>query len=97
MENDEEILQSLIAGGLIGDALGALISKNKEKGATLGLLAEAAILATFRANEKAMETNVPMYIEENGNLYEIQDGRFKTLIRKIKKPLVKLPQHFKLK
>ena len=97
MENDEEILQSLIAGGLIGAALGALISKNKEEGTTLGALAGAAILATFRANEKAMQTNVPMYIEENGNLYQIKDGGIKTLIRKIKKPAVKLPQHFKLK
>ena len=32
MKSDEEILQSLIAGGLIGAALGALLSKNREDG-----------------------------------------------------------------
>jgi hypothetical protein len=97
MKNDEEILKSLITGGLIGAALGILVSKNKEEGATLGALAGAAILATFKANERAMQTNVPMYIEENGNLYQIKDGGVKTFVRKIQKPSVKLPSNFKLK
>ena len=96
MKNDEEIFQSLIAGGLIGAALGAMLSKNKEEGATLGALAGAAILATFKANEKAMQTNLPMYVEEDGNLYQIQSGGIKKFIRKIDKPSVKLQETFKL-
>lgn len=96
MKNDEEIFQSLIAGGLIGAALGAMVSKNKEEGATLGALAAAAILATFKANEKAMQTNLPMYVEEDGNLYQIQSGGIKKFIRKIDKPSVKLQETFKL-
>lgn len=96
MKNDEEIFQSLIAGGLIGAALGAMVSKNKEEGATLGALAGAAILATFKANEKAMQTNLPMYVEEDGNLYQIQSGGIKKFIRKIDKPSVKLQETFKL-
>lgn len=97
MKNDDEILQSLIAGGLIGAALGALVSKNKEEGATLGALAGAAILATFKANEKAMQANVPMYVEEDGNLYLIEPGGNKIFIQKIEKPSVTLPNSFKLK
>lgn len=97
MKSDEEILQSLIAGGLIGAALGALLSKNKEEGSALGALAGAAILATFKANEKAMRMNIPMYVEEDGNLYLIQSGGVKKLVRKIDKPSVKLQEHFKLK
>jgi hypothetical protein len=96
MKNDEEIIQSLIAGGLIGAALGVLLSKNKEEGATLGALAGAAILATFKANEKAMRMNIPMYVEEDGNLY-IKSGGTKKLVRKIDKPSVKLQGRFKLK
>lgn len=96
MKNDEEILESLIAGGLIGAALGALVSKNKEEGITLGTLAGAAILATFKANEKAMQTNLPMFVEEDGNLYQIQSGGIKKFIRKIDKPSVKLQENFKL-
>ncbi|MCF8255809.1 MAG: glycine zipper 2TM domain-containing protein [Bacteroidia bacterium] len=97
MKNDEEIIESLISGGLIGAALGLLISKNKEEGTILGALAGAAIVATFRANEKANETKIPMVVEENGNLYQIHEDGKKTLIRKINKSLEKLPQNFKLK
>ena len=97
MKSDEEILQSLIAGGLIGAALGALLSKNREDVATLGALAGAAILATYKANEKALQTNLPMFIEENGSLYQIQSGGEKKFIRTIEKPTVKLKNNFKLK
>jgi hypothetical protein len=96
MKNDEEIMESLIAGGLIGASLGALLSNNKGDGALLGALAGAAILATFKANEKAMEMNIPMFVEENGNIYQVQTGGIKKFIRKIDKPSLKLQQHFKL-
>jgi hypothetical protein len=97
MKSDEEVFQSLIVGGLIGAGLGALLSKDKETGASLGAIAGAAILATFRASQKASETNVPMYVEENGNLYYTQPDGVKTFIRKIEKPSFRLEQHFKLK
>jgi hypothetical protein len=60
-------------------------------------LAGAAILATFTANEKAMQTNVPMYVVQDGNLYQIQSCGIKKFIRKIDKPPVKLQEHFKHK
>ncbi len=97
MKNDEEIVKSLIAGGIIGATLGALVSKNKEEGVTLGALAGAAILATFKANEKAIQSKIPLFVEEEGNLYKIQSNGIKKLIQKIDKPIVKLKQNFKLK
>jgi len=97
MNNDDEILESLIAGGLIGAGLGALVSKNKNEGATLGAVAGAVILATYKANQKARESNVPMYIAEEGNVYEIQADGTKKYIRKIEKPAIKLEDTFKLK
>ncbi|MEO7312257.1 MAG: glycine zipper 2TM domain-containing protein [Chitinophagaceae bacterium] len=96
MKNDEEILQSLIAGGLIGAALGALVSNNKEEGATLGALAGAVLLATFKANEQAMKSNIAMYVQEGGSLFEIQPGGTKQFVKEIKKNSATLPQHFKL-
>lgn len=96
MKNDEEIIKSLITGGLVGAALGALVSKNKEEGSLLGAVAGAALLATFKANEKAMQTNVPMFIEENGSLYQIESGGNKKFIKKLEKPTVKLQENFKL-
>jgi len=97
MNEDDQIIETLITGGIIGAALGALISKNKEDGASIGAIAGAALLATFKANKKAMQTNLPMYIEEDGYLCQILPDGTKTIIRKIEKPTVQLQQHFKLK
>lgn len=96
MEKDDEIVQSLIAGGLIGAALGALLSKNKEEGASLGALAGAAILATFKASEQAKKSNVPLLYEENSCLYEIQPDGSKKFIKELE-PSHSLPSKtFKL-
>jgi len=97
MKNDNEILESLIVGGLIGAALGSLLSEKKGDGAALGALAGAVILATYKANEQAMQTNLPMYIVENGYLYQVQSGGVKKLIREINKPTITLQEHFTLK
>ena len=97
MKNDEEIIKSLIKGGFVGAFLGALLSKDKEEGASLGALAGAAILATYKANELAMKANVPMYVKENGSLFLLQPDGSKTFIRQIDKSGEALPQHFKLK
>lgn len=97
MKTDDEIIESLIAGGLIGATLGALVSKNNEEEVMSGAMIGAVILATFKASEKALATNLPMYVVENGNLYQIQKETVKKFIRKIEKSSIKLPSHFKLK
>ncbi len=98
MSQDDKILESLITGGIIGAALGALLSNKKDDGAIqLGAVAGAAILATYKANEEARKSNVPFFIEEHGKLYEVQPGGKKKFIKNIPKPKVKMAQHFKLK
>lgn len=96
MENKNSTLESLIKGGVIGAVLGAFLSKDKEEGALIGGLLGAAISATIQANEEAKKTNVPVYVEEAGKLYEItsQEKRF---VRQLKKPSRELPERFKLK
>ena len=97
MKNDNEIVQSLIAGGVVGASLGALLISNTEQNTPLGTLASAAILATFKANEAAKKTNISMLFEEDGFLYQTQSGGIKQRIKKIVKPAIKLQDHFKLK
>ena len=100
MSEEDDILKSLIAGGAIGAALGALLSlNNKEKGegAVLGMIVGAVILSTFKANEKAKKMNLPVYVVENGKLMEILAGGEKRFIRYIERPTIQLPEHFKLK
>jgi hypothetical protein len=53
-------------------------------------------LATYRACERALDTLLPLYIEEDGSLFEIKGNEEKKFIRKIEKSAKKLPQHFKL-
>ena len=97
MKNDNEIVQSLIAGGVVGAALANLLTKNIEHSTPLSTLASAAILATFKANEAAKTTNISMFFAENGFLYQTQPGGLKQQVKKIEKPAIKLQDHFKLK
>lgn len=97
MKQDDEILESLIAGGIIGAALGALLSNNKDNGATLGAIAGAALLATYKANEIARKSNVSVLVEEQGSIYSIEPGGAKRFVKKIKKSTTSIPEHFKLK
>ncbi len=84
MNNDDEIIGSLIAGGIIGAALGSLLSEKNSAGENtfLGALAGAAIVATYKANQNAQKTNVPVYVEENGSLYEQTTNGEKRFIKR---------------
>ena len=97
MKGENVTIETLIKGGMIGAALGAFLSKDKEEGAIIGALLGAAMSATLKANEEAQRTNVPVYVEENGKLYEISPSREKRFIKNIKKPSRGLPDQFKLK
>jgi hypothetical protein len=96
MKNDEEILDSLVAGGIIGAALGALIT-NSKSGSSLGALAGAALFATYAANEKARKTNIPLVLEENSVLYEVKSDGTKRVLRQLPKTTQKIPKRFTLK
>ncbi|MFM9839509.1 MAG: hypothetical protein ACKVOQ_14665 [Cyclobacteriaceae bacterium] len=95
MKNDNEIIESLIAGGIIGAALGALITNNKN-GAGLGAIAGAAILATFKANELAKKMNFPLIVEENNTLYQIEKDGTKRLLKQLSKPSIHVAENFTL-
>jgi hypothetical protein len=92
-KDDKNVFQSLIAGGLIGAALATLLSKDK----TLGALAGAVILATYKANQEAKKTHLPICVEENGKLYEMQPDGEKKFIKDIPKPTPPLHRYFRLK
>ena len=97
MNNDTEIVKDLIAGGIIGATLGALISDDSQEGATIGAIAGAVILATLKANTEAKKTQIPFYIQENNSLYEIAPDGKKHFVRNIEKSQIKLNKRFILK
>jgi hypothetical protein len=93
MKKDSEILDSLVAGGLIGAALGALV-KNDKKVVTLSAIAGAALLASFYASERAKEIDVPIILEENGILYEVRNGEKKLVKVLPKKSSINIQKEF---
>ncbi|MEO8146861.1 MAG: hypothetical protein ABI723_04440 [Bacteroidia bacterium] len=96
MKNDREILEAVIVGGLIGATLGTLIFNDKN-GSGLGALAGAAILSSYRANENARRTKIPLIIEEENALYEIKPDGSRRFIKSIPKNTKPIPQKFTLK
>ena len=98
MQNeDNAAINSLVSGGLLGAALGALFLKDKEDGALMGAILGAIVSATLQANKAAQQTKVPVYVEENGKLYAISPNGQKRFIKNITKTVIKLPEKFKLK
>ena len=97
MKNDDEIIEFLIEGGLISSEIESILLKSKDEGVVLGDLIRATILGTFKANERAKETCVPMVVEENGKLFLINEDGGSKFLKDIEKPKVSLNKHFKLK
>lgn len=95
MKSEKEIVDSLISGGIIGSALGALITNRKEDG-ILGAIAGAALFAAFKANEKAKELHFPLVTLENSTIYELGADGEKKVVKHIEKPAIKIPSNFKL-
>jgi len=97
MNEENNSLQSLIQGGLIGAALGAVLAKDKEDGMVVGALIGAAIMATWNAGQTAINSNLPVYVEEDGKLFSITSDGNRQLIKQIRKSRRKMPDRFKLK
>ena len=95
MKSEEEIIESLILGGIIGATLGALITKDKS-GTGLGAIAGAALFASFKANEKAKQLQFPLVVLENGTVYKLDKDGLKEMVKHIEKPSIKIPSNFTL-
>ncbi|KAK3604948.1 hypothetical protein CHS0354_000612 [Potamilus streckersoni] len=83
MAEDDDILKSLIADGLIGAGLGAWLSKDKEDGALIGAILGAAFAATLQANKQAKKTDQPIVIAEHGPNGSGKTTIFKEMLDKV--------------
>lgn len=96
MDDERKIFRGLIAGGVIGASLGALLYEDKGEGGFLGALAGAVILATYKAHQEALEAGVPLLVKEDGKLYKLE-GSQKTFIKNLPQPKKKYSKYLKLK
>jgi hypothetical protein len=95
MKSDKEIFEFLIAGGVIGAELGALIT-NSKNGSALGAIAGAAILASFKANEDARKMNFPLIVVEDNALYQMQKDGTKKFIKQLPRLSTRIKKHYTL-
>lgn len=96
MENDDEQIKSLIAGGAIGAALGALLTE-KGSGAIIGAIAGAAILASIKAKENASKVGVPIVVEKNNALYQVNPDGTEVFLKQMPKSTSAIDKKFILK
>lgn len=94
-KNKDEIIEGALAGGLIGAALGALLT-GKSKDSLAAALLGAAIGASVNALDEAKENNLPVLIEENGFLYELGPDGKKKQIKKLKRFNKSIPSRFEI-
>lgn len=94
-QNNDEIIENALLGGVIGVALGALLT-GKSKDSLAAALLGAAIGASVTALNEAKENNLPVLIEENGVLYELYPDNSKRFVRKLRNPSPSIPSKFKI-
>lgn len=97
MANKSKGIENLVKGGLVGALIGTVLAKDKEEGAVIGAILGAVFAATIEAHEKAIQTQVPFYVVENGEILEVRSDGTKKFVRKIEKPDMKFPDNFELK
>jgi hypothetical protein len=95
-DRENNIFQTLAKSGIIGAAMSYLLLKKKERQTSSRSLAGAAILATYEANQVARQSNIPVYVEENGKLYAMGEKGQKSFIKDLPKPINNLSKKFKL-
>ena len=95
MNNETEIIDHLVSEGIIGVGLGRLVSGNPTS--ELGVVAKAALLASYEARMNAQKTNIPIVVEENDALYEVHSDGSKKWLQDIPQSYRKLPKRFTLK
>ncbi|MEI1278942.1 hypothetical protein V6Z05_11500 [Leptospira venezuelensis] len=77
-QEDDKILENIIAGGLLGAGLTALLKDRKANNTeiALGALLGAVVLASVNAKEKAKENNQDVLIRRGNELFRrTPDGR----------------------
>jgi hypothetical protein len=94
-KSKDEIIERALAGGLVGTALGALLTGKSEDTITAALVG-AAIGASVKALKEAKEYNMPVMIEENGILFQLNPDGSKIQIRKLRISTKRIPQVFSI-
>ncbi len=94
-KDKNEIVESAIAGGVIGAALGAIIT-GRSKETLASIIVGAAIGASLTAFKNALKTNIPILFEDNGSIYKLYPNGKVEFIRTIEHEVIEIPETFSL-
>ena len=88
-------IQEALEEGKVGATLGSLITGKSER-AVASMLLGAAIDASVKALEEAMELGIPVMYEEGGVIYKAMPNGEQKKVKTLKKNTVEVPSTFKL-
>ncbi|HVD99447.1 MAG TPA: hypothetical protein VNB90_14660 [Cytophagaceae bacterium] len=92
-KTDDEIIEELIARGIISEALGKILTNKKQS--VLKSLARVALLSSYAASENAKRSAVPLMIVKNNVLYQTSPGGIEIFVKDLPK-LGRVPKRFNL-
>ncbi len=90
-----DLIENAIAGGLIGAALGALLTGRRGNTIVAGLLG-AAIGASIKAQRKVENIGLPVYYEEEGVIYKVFSDGTKEKVKEVKARKSNIPKSFSI-
>jgi len=91
----QEIIEGAIAGGVMGAALGSLLT-GKGKTTLISAITGAAIGASIKALKEAKKLEVPVLYEEDGTIYRVFSNGDREVVKELKKTDTNIPQTFLL-
>ena len=96
MKNDSKLFETLRTDGLIGKELYKIVTDDYED-SIVGIIAGAALCASYEAYENAKKTNLTLVMKEGDFLYEIKSDGSKKIIKSIPKNIEQISNKFTLK
>ncbi|MGV3664689.1 MAG: hypothetical protein ACO1NV_01055 [Leptospira bouyouniensis] len=84
-QDDQDILQTLIKGGLLGAGLTALLKQGDADGEdlTIGAILGAVAVAAYQASQRAERTDVPILVQKGDSLYWKEKNGNMTFFKKL--------------
>ena len=82
VKSKHEIIENAVAGGVIGAALGALIT-GKSEYTLASAIVGAAIGASVKAQKEANKLNIPVLYEEDGIIYKYLPNGEREMVKEI--------------
>jgi outer membrane lipoprotein SlyB len=94
-QNRDDIIKDAIAGGLIGAALGAMLTGKSDR-SVLAAIVGAAIGASLSAQSEVKKLDTSVLYEINGIIYRVHPDGSKEFVKRIPRSKRRVTKEFRL-